>query len=249
MKCPGQDRRYWKGDMAFDVPCPQCGAMVELFRDESTGRCPRCSNRFPNPGADFGCAQWCALANECLGYAPQRQAATAERPLAARVIQAVAEAFKHNQTPMVRALKVFQYAKELAVVEGGDPCVVLTAALLLEIDSDQPGSDSDAISAVRQNAIDAPLPKTREILQHIGLTDDTAAGVCQIIEGLRTGTCRDTLEFNIVSDSVQLVALSIPHGCEHPDEAATDRVLAALRTAAGRQKLLSMLQSQGKPTR
>lgn len=34
MKCPGQDRRYWKPGDIFDVECPQCGNGVEFFKDE-----------------------------------------------------------------------------------------------------------------------------------------------------------------------------------------------------------------------
>ena len=70
MKCPGQDRRYWKGGAVFEVPCPECGYTVEIFKDESAGRCRHCGHRFLSPGTDFGCAQWCSLSNECLGIDP-----------------------------------------------------------------------------------------------------------------------------------------------------------------------------------
>src|SRR3972149_2380138 len=130
MKCPGQDRRYWKGDAVVEIPCPECGHTVEIFRDESAGRCRRCGHRFLKPGTDFGCAKWCSLANECLGFAPQRKSEgnDTESALGARLIQWVEQEFKNNPACIAHALRVFQYAKELVRKEGGDPRVVLSAA-------------------------------------------------------------------------------------------------------------------------
>ncbi|MGA2066288.1 MAG: DUF3786 domain-containing protein [Thermoguttaceae bacterium] len=81
MKCPGQDSRYWTGDPVVETPCPECGATVEIFRDESAGRCRRCGHRFLNPGANFGCAQWCSLAKECVGFIPRPAASDPECPM------------------------------------------------------------------------------------------------------------------------------------------------------------------------
>jgi hypothetical protein len=55
-----------------EVPCPECGAAVEIFWDEDTGRCRRCGHRFPNPNKGFDCAQWCAMADACLDLVSQR---------------------------------------------------------------------------------------------------------------------------------------------------------------------------------
>ena len=98
MKCPGQDRSCWTGDFVREIPCPECGAAVEVFRDENSGRCRRCGHKFFAPGADFGCAQWCSLAKECLGFAPERQPqpGSAEGALAARLIQRVEAVFKND---------------------------------------------------------------------------------------------------------------------------------------------------------
>jgi hypothetical protein len=66
MKCPGQDTRYWRPGDIFEVPCPQCGTMVEFCKDEPSRRCPSCRHRFVNPRLDLGCLQWCEHADDCL---------------------------------------------------------------------------------------------------------------------------------------------------------------------------------------
>jgi hypothetical protein len=111
---------------------------VEFFRDEVAARCPSCGHRFFNPGANFGCAAWCALAKECLGFTPQRpkeqQATSGGRvgALAARLIQAIKALPPQSPARLARALAIHQRAKELLASEGGEPWVVLAAALLWE---------------------------------------------------------------------------------------------------------------------
>lgn len=65
MKCPGQDMQFWKPGDIFDVPCPECGNMVEFFKDESSKRCKKCGLRFKNPRLDLGCLEWCKYADQC----------------------------------------------------------------------------------------------------------------------------------------------------------------------------------------
>ncbi len=70
MKCPGQDSRYWKPGAIFDVKCPNCGYMIEFFKDDTRRRCPNCDQEVPNPEMDFGCAAYCPYAEHCLGSLP-----------------------------------------------------------------------------------------------------------------------------------------------------------------------------------
>lgn len=67
-KCPGQDSRFWKPDDIKLAPCPNCGAMVEFFKDDRSRKCAQCGTRFKNPHMDMGCAQWCPFAKECIDY-------------------------------------------------------------------------------------------------------------------------------------------------------------------------------------
>jgi hypothetical protein len=201
MKCPGQDPRYWTGEVVIEVPCPECGAAVEIFRDEKAGRCLRCGHRFVNPGADFGCAQWCAMANECLGLSPQRRAqpGAAEGALAARLIQWIERRFKDDPPRIARALKAFQRAKELVRKQGGDPRVVFSAALLLAADADQSADTAGA-------ALEADAPcgcvSAEEVLRHVGVEADVAALVCRIMRACRQGEVVDAVEFRVVRDSL-----------------------------------------------
>ena len=68
MRCPGQDTRYWKPGDIFEVSCPGCERKVEFFKDESRRKC-RCGQEVVNPKLDFGCAQWCQFAEQCIGVA------------------------------------------------------------------------------------------------------------------------------------------------------------------------------------
>jgi hypothetical protein len=218
MQCPGQDRAYWKADAVFEVPCPQCGASVEFFKDESSGRCRSCGHRFLNPGADFGCAQWCSLAKECVGFTPDRGPAAdaTEGALAARLIQAIREESGGESARMARAVTIFRFAKELVVQEGGDPRVVLAAALLLE-----------------------SAAKARGILRGIGMDEPTIERVCEIVETSRMGRELETIEFKVVWDSDLLARLAAQIADADPQK-PQGAIAHRLKTEAGKAKATSL---------
>jgi hypothetical protein len=243
MKCPGQDRRYWTGSAVIEVPCPECGHVVEVFRDENTIRCARCGHRFLNPGTDFGCAKWCSLAGECLGFTPQRESAadSGEGALAARLIQWVEQEFKSDPACLVQALRVFQYAKELIRTEGGDPRVVLCAALLLAtgvhtsvLDADQPRQSECLPTA---NA------KVKEALLYLKLDQEIACKVCRILENCRNGEKGEgDLEFQIVCDSQILAKLAAEHFTGSPGE-WENMVATSLRTETAKSKARALFSA------
>ncbi len=39
--CPGQDRSNWTPDDIFEVPCTNCGATIEFFKDDAKRFCAR----------------------------------------------------------------------------------------------------------------------------------------------------------------------------------------------------------------
>ena len=63
--CPGQDRSNWTPDDIFEMPCTNCGATIEFFKDDAKRYCAACGTCNPNPKQDIGCAAWCAAAEKC----------------------------------------------------------------------------------------------------------------------------------------------------------------------------------------
>lgn len=228
MRCPGQDMRFWKGGDAFEVPCPKCGHSVELFKDESSARCIQCGHRFRNPRLDLKCAEWCAHAEECLGFLPDaRETATSgEGALASRLLQAVKEAFFGEQTRISRALVVFQHAKELASKEGGDSRVILAAALLRDVDPSP----------------QAPTERPRRILQKIGLPEDVVEQTCQTIAQLRSGQPSDTIEWKVAHDAYRLADMA-SEDCSDA-ERVQSIIAKQLTTEAARQRARRFFLSQ-----
>lgn len=228
MRCPGQDKRYWTGEVAFDVSCPKCSSGVEFFKDESSGRCPNCGHRFRNPRVSFDCAKWCTYAEECLGFVPERDLSPAnpgEGALASRLIRAVKEEYAPDQARVARALSTFQYAKELLSAEGGDPRIVLAAALLLETGADSSDDDRQA--------------EAKRILGEIGLDADTVACIFHLLRCLSVGDDLDTVEFRIVSDAGALATLAAARG-ESDRESIGSPVKEKLRTEAGKRKVQAL---------
>lgn len=66
MRCPGQHNQTLT--VSYHR-CPGCGALVELFSDETQARCRACKGTVYKEQTP-SCVQWCKAARECIG--PQR---------------------------------------------------------------------------------------------------------------------------------------------------------------------------------
>ncbi len=130
MKCPGQDSRFWGTEAIMDAPCPQCGKIVEFFRDEPSRRCPQCRHKFVNPRMDFGCAAYCRFAEECLGSLPPELMAQRESLLKDRVALEVKRRLGRNFKALARSMRAARYAEEIFRRERlNDPAVILATYL------------------------------------------------------------------------------------------------------------------------
>lgn len=227
MKCPGQDRRYWKPDAVYEVPCPECGSSVELFKDEGFGRCRQCGHRFLNPGADFGCAAWCALAPQCVGFAPPHApaAGSAETALGARLFAVIREELGEDAAAMGRVRTAFRYAKQLVQQEGGDPRVVVATALLLEALPRLPPRSETPTTDLRATAL--PL------LVRLQLDDATVEVVCNLLDACQTGAELDSREFQVVWDA-HILANAAASRASDDSQTAESPLERLLKTRTGK---------------
>jgi HD superfamily phosphodiesterase len=234
-KCPGQDTRYWGTKDVSEAPCGRCGFLVEFFKTDGARRCPGCGARVVNPRLSLGCAQWCEHARECLGFDPKALlgAAQEQESLAERLMGAMRAQFGADRKRVTHALRVLDQAEDLLRQEGGDPRVVIAAALLHDIGIQE---------AERQHGSSAPQfqeqegpPIARRILQSLNVDAPTAEHVCRIVGSHHSGGQVETLEFAIVWDADWIVNIS-----EEPeayDRSRIDELVAnVFKTAAGKAK-------------
>jgi hypothetical protein len=206
---------------------------VEFFKDETARRCSRCGHRFANPNIAQGCAEWCAYAEKCVGLVPSSRltASLREGALASRLIQTVKEELGTDQDRLNHVLMAFQHAKELAGREGGNPRVVLAATLLLRVGSEPAAGADDAA-------------KVRDLLERLGLDDETVGRVLEIIIGYRTGQDPGTVDFNVVCDADRLADLA-SRPPDDPRRRHGDAAAFGLKTETARARARSLFQAEG----
>jgi hypothetical protein len=191
MKCPGQDTQYWTENAIFEAACPQCGAGVEFFKDDTTRRCGQCGHRFINPKMDFGCAAYCSYAEQCLGDLPPELVAQKEDLLKDRVAVAVKRHLKSDFKRIGHISRRARHAEALARQMQVNPAVVLIAAYLWDLGGDKGGTVSVA----------------RDILEQLIAPQPLVDKVCGLIKDGRSGmgdTLRSELDILFKSEELAL---------------------------------------------
>lgn len=179
MKCPGQDMQYWKPGAIFEVACPQCGRMVEFFKDDTARKCAGCGHRFVNPQMDFGCAAYCPYAEQCLGTLPEGLAARKEELLKDRVAVAVKRHFQKDFAAIGRAGRLARHAERIGKRVSANLAVVLSAAYLLEVENGA----------------------ARAILEGLGAREELIAEVLAIIARRGRPEAAETLNAKVLCDA------------------------------------------------
>ncbi len=239
LKCPGQDTQYWKPDDIFDLPCPVCDTAVEFLKTDGRRKCPNCGYTLRNTRLELGCAQWCAYAEECLGFVPEKVSPDIERgPIVDRLIVAMKSEFGTDYKRIAHALQVFEYAQELLRVEDGDTRIVSAAALLHDIGI-QEAERKHGSSAPRYQEIEGP-PLARRIMEEIGLDESTIEHVCRIVGSHHSGKDIDTPEFRIIWDADWLV--NLPEELNSEDcKPPADTIEGIFKTGSGKKKAYELI--------
>lgn len=246
--CPGQDTAFWGPGDIFETKCANCGAEVEFFKDDAQRRCPKCGHKLANPKLNLGCAQWCEHAKECLGYDPKEalaeHAAAAEvgQSLLDRTIAAMKATFGKDEKRINHALAVLKEAQSIMRQEGGDPRVVLTAAVLHDIGI-QEAERKHGSNAGRFQELEGP-PIATAIMKQMKLDPETMDHVARIVGSHHSARDIDTTEFRIIWDSDWLV--NIPEEFPNLSQEKMAKLIGKVfKTDTGRQAARERFLPQG----
>jgi hypothetical protein len=155
------------------------------------------------------------------------------------LILAVKEEWAREPARLGQAVTVYQHARDLVAKEGGDPRVVLAAALLLQT------ARSEAASPPVEGS--GSSAKARTFLQALGLDESLIEPVCQIIEGCQEGRDLDTCEYKVVWDSDGLARLGAEYLKGAPAKQANS-IKQSLKTKAGKEKAQALFDGPNWPT-
>ncbi len=203
MKCPGQDTQYWNASSIFDVKCPECGASVEFFKDDTTRKCRACGHKFVNPKLDFGCASYCSFAKNCIDTLPEEFLKKREQLLKEKIELEIKKYFGADFKRISHALRVAHYADKIGKKEAGDMAVVIAAAYLHDIGIPEAEKKNKSAAPKYQEIAGRPIAKN--ILLKLNAPADLIKEACDIIGRHHTPLKKETLNFKILYDADLIV--------------------------------------------
>ncbi len=203
MKCPGQDLRHWRPGDIFDVSCSQCGKKIEFFKDDVRRRCKSCGVQVTNPKIDFGCAEWCDYAEQCVGDLPAELKEKREELLKDRIALEMRKVFGRDIKRINHAHKVARFAEEILKGEGGNPAVVIAASYLHDIGIHEAERKYKSTVGDYQEREGPPI--ARDILERLGVDRGTIDEVCDLIAHHHSPGHIRTLNFQILWEADSLV--------------------------------------------
>ena len=209
-RCPGQDMRYWTADDIFYVACPYCDQEIEFWKDEPFRLCRSCQKEVRNPRIDLGCAKWCKFGDQCLGRSVSEQFG------AEPVVEKLKALIEKAAEPAIleKTIEVSRLADLLLTAEGGDPCQVKTAALLVAFVAD--AEDSVSIA--------------RELLEQTIISAEENEMIICLLQEVLSAQKPESLEAAVVSDALHLSSgQSLPKECVEKLLTEGGKMMADLR--------------------
>jgi HD superfamily phosphodiesterase len=235
MKCPGQDTQYWKPGSIYEAKCPECGTMVEFFKDDPTRKCGKCGHRFVNPEMDFGCAAYCPFADQCVGNLPPEVVAQRKDLLKDRVAIEMKKYFKTDFKRIGHATRVARYAERIGKEIEGNMPVILIAAYLHDIGIPESEKKYNSTAAKYQE-IEGP-PVAREILTRLNAPEALISEVCDIIGHHHHAGPDESLNFKAVYDADLIANLEDNIKERQPDRDKIQKIIdSAFLTPKGQEQ-------------
>jgi HD superfamily phosphohydrolase YqeK len=240
MQCPGQDSRYWSGDDIFETKCPKCGHGLEFFKDDAKRKCKGCGFEMLNPHINFGCAEYCPHAEQCLGSLPEGLRPTGRaQTLKDRVSAAMQDYFSEDTKRIRHAEAVADFAEQINKYEHGDPAVVMACGYLHDIGiknrSEVVPEAKDQSAAAKQQHIDGP-PVARMLLESLDVEPVIIDEVCDIIGHHHTPRANESINFQVVYDADFIVHLDDDQPkSQHSKEKIMNMISQAMLTESGKK--------------
>ncbi len=177
---------FWKPDDIYDVKCPSCGKPVEFWKDDAKRTC-RCGHRFLNPKRNLGCLEYCKYAETCMPEMFEGENLSAL--YRDRLLAVVRRSLKPENDRLQQCLEIAELAEEINSEEGGEPKVVIAAAMLANLA--EPGSEEEACA----------------VLLELGTEGEVIDRVCHILSGGGESNGSAEADGRIVRDAVNLFKL------------------------------------------
>ncbi len=242
MQCPGQDSRYWSGEDVFEAKCPDCGHLVEFFKDDSQQRCRGCGHKMLNPRMDFGCASYCPHAEQCLGSMPPELIAAQGDLFKDRVAIAMRKYFGTDSRRIKHAMDVTGHAEVIGKhQDDGDMMVIMATALLHDIGIREAELKFNSSSPKYQHSEGPPV--ARELLTELKAAPELIDEVCDIIAHHHTPRDEETINFKVISDADLIVNMMELYQKKPPTKDHLEKLLlGSFMTPAGAEQAAATLK-------
>lgn len=218
------------------IPCPDCGAAVEVWSDEAAGQCPACAKtviRTETPS----CVDWCKYARECLGDEKYKKYGAMKAMLRKpALLAALRHYFGADTSRIEHAGKVVAYAELILAREpAADPNIVIAAAALHDIGIKNAEAKHGSSAAVYQEEEGPPV--ARAILAELGYPEEFIREVGDIIGHHHHPRPEETINFRVLYDA-DLLANSEAQRRQRSASGLPERLLNSFLTATGRRLAL-----------
>jgi putative nucleotidyltransferase with HDIG domain len=195
IRCPGSMLMRQPKPEIFR--CPSCGSEVEIWTDEIKATCRNC-NHVVTRFQDMSCIEWCKLAKECVGEG-QFNKYMQNRIMSVRqkLLRFLKEHFGDDKKRIDHAKKVLALAEDILKSEGGDPHIVIPAAILHDV-------------GIRENEGDherAGADIARGLLFKLGFQKDHIDEICDIILHHHSKEKAGGKNFEVLYDADRVVNL------------------------------------------
>lgn len=199
--CPGSQK--FRQPQPEIIKCSNCGEEVEIWTDEVQATCSKCKTIVTRESGS-SCLDWCKYAKECVGEQTynkfmQNKAITTKQKL----LKKLEEYFGKDTKRINHAKKVMGFAEEILKKEKADWHIVIPASILhdvgIKVAEEKYGSSAGHLQEKEGPKI------AREILLKVGLNNEDADEICQIIAHHHSPGKVDTQNFKVLYDADWLV--------------------------------------------